>query len=96
MVATGGGGRYYAGCNIAHCSGSGGFIVSGYTGCNTIKVTSTATAIEHSNTPNHYSGYIFTNSTMIAGNISMPAPGGAMKQDILATIMLVLHLFMTF
>ena len=76
-VQTGGGGGYYAGGNAAHCGGSGGSsFISGYTGCNAIKATSTSTAIEHSNTPNHYSGYVFTNSTMIAGNTSMPAPGG--------------------
>ncbi|BCS85831.1 hypothetical protein prwr041_17240 [Prevotella herbatica] len=74
---TGGGGGYYAGSNAAHCGGSGGSsFVSGYTGCNAIKATSTATVIEPSDTPNHYSGYVFTNSTMIAGNTSLPAPGG--------------------
>ncbi|WP_084608560.1 fimbrillin family protein [Xylanibacter oryzae] len=82
-VTTGGGGNgYYAGGNGNHGCGtvgsgaSGSSFISGYSGCNAIDKSSTSDNITHTGSPNHYSGYIFTNSQMIAGNASMPAPSG--------------------
>ena len=80
-VTTGGGGNgYYAGGNGNHGSGTvgsgggGSSFISGYIGCNAIKESSTESNIVHSDSSNHYSGYVFTNSVMIAGNASMPSP----------------------
>jgi hypothetical protein len=56
-------------------SGGSGFI-SGHTGCNAINQNSTSTKITHTGQPNHYSGYIFTNTVMKAGDESMPSPTG--------------------
>ena len=56
--------------------GSGSSFISGYPGCNAISESSTSTNIIHTGSPNHYSGYVFTNMEMIAGNSSMPAPSG--------------------
>ncbi|WP_081657239.1 glycine rich domain-containing protein [Segatella albensis] len=50
--------------------------MSGYTGCDTISESSTENYIIHTGQPNHYSGYVFTNSVMIAGDAIMPKPGG--------------------
>ena len=73
---AGGGGGYYGGYAY-HCAASGGSsFISGYTGCNAISESSTSTNIIHTGSPNHYSGYVFTNMQMIAGNSSMPAPSG--------------------
>jgi len=73
---AGGGGGYYGGANsIVHCGGSGGSsFISGHSGCNAIKESSTESSIIHTGSPNHYSGYMFTNSMMIAGNEPMPSP----------------------
>ena len=82
ITAGGGGNGYYAGGNGNHgCgtvgSGAGGSsFISGYTGCNAISESSTSTNIIHTGSPDHYSGYVFTNMQMIAGNSSMPAPSG--------------------
>ena len=76
-IQTGGGGGYYGGGSPAHVGGSGGSsFISGYTGCNAIAETSTASNIVHTGNPNHYSGCVFTDATMIAGNASMPSPNG--------------------
>ena len=73
---AGGGGGYYGGY-AEKCAGSGGSsFISGYPGCNAISESSTSTNIIHTGSPNHYSGYVFTNMEMIAGNLSMPAPSG--------------------
>ena len=73
----GGGSGYYGGAGGGHSGGGGGSsFISGYPGCNTIKETSTESNIQHSGSPNHYSGYVFTNSAMIAGNAVMPSPSG--------------------
>jgi hypothetical protein len=73
---AGGGGGYYGGYAY-HCAASGGSsFISGYPGCNAISESSTSTNIIHTGSPNHYSGYIFTNMQMIAGDSSMPAPSG--------------------
>lgn len=73
---TGGGGGYYGGNAGAIRSAGGSSFISGYPGCNAISESSTSTNIIHTGSPNHYSGYVFTNMEMIAGDSSMPAPSG--------------------
>ena len=81
---AGAGGGYYGGGAISKDAqnkigirGTGGTsFISGYLGCNAIDESSTEDNIIHTNQPNHYSGYVFTNSVMIAGNASMPSPNG--------------------
>lgn len=77
QVQTGGGGGYYGGGSPSHVGGSGGSsFISGYLGCNAITESSTASNVVHTGTPNHYSGKIFTEAIMIAGNANMPSPDG--------------------
>lgn len=84
VVAATGGGGYYAGGgtyqetnSLGMSSGGGGSsFISGHTGCKAINESSTESNITHSNQPNHYSGLIFTNTSMIAGNESMPTHDG--------------------
>ena len=74
-----GGAGYYGGgaSNRGHGGGGGGSsFISGYPGCNAISESSTSTNIIHTGSPDHYSGYVFTNMEMIAGDSSMPAPSG--------------------
>ena len=79
---SGGGGGYYGGggpgyASDAVFSGAGGSsFISGYTGCNAISSSSTSSSIAHTGQPNHYSGYVFTNSVMIDGGSVMPSPIG--------------------
>ena len=76
---TGGGGGYYGGgaSDRGHANGGGGSsFISGYTGCDAISESSIEDNIIHTGQPNHYSGYIFTNPVMIAGNATMPKPKG--------------------
>jgi hypothetical protein len=76
---SGGGGGYYGGgaSTRGHGGGGGGSsFISGHTGCNAISESSTSSNIIHTDQPNHYSGKIFTNSVMKAGNESMPSPTG--------------------
>ena len=76
------GNGYYAGGKGNHGNGAvgvgatGSCYISGYTGCNAITESCAENAIAHTGSPNHYSGYVFTNATMIAGNASMPSPSG--------------------
>ena len=71
----GGGGGYYGGGTSPLVSdgmiekpGAGGSgYVSGMTGCNAIKESSTSDNIIHTGSPNHYSGKVFTNASMING-----------------------------
>jgi len=78
----GGGGGYYGGGGGAMrggavSSGAGGSsFISGYTGCNAISKNSTENNIVHTGQPNHYSGYVFSNAVMKAGNEVMPSPKG--------------------
>ena len=73
---AGGGGGYYGGY-AENCAGSGGSsFISGYPGCNAISESSTSDNIIHTGLPDHYSGYIFANMKMIAGDSQMPAPSG--------------------
>ena len=70
---SGAGGGYYSGGTGAHGgAGGGSSFISGYPGCNAIQEESTKEHIIHTNQPNHYSGYVFTDSIMIAGNQEMP------------------------
>jgi len=84
---TGGGGGYYGGNTTSiwenssryseYCASSGGSsFISGHTGCNAITSSSTSSNIVHTGQPNHYSGYVFTNTVMKAGNEVMPSPTG--------------------
>ena len=76
--SAGGGSGYYGGGGSAHVNSAGGgsSFISGHTGCNAISSSSTSTNIVHTGQPNHYSGYVFTNTVMKAGNESMPSPTG--------------------
>ncbi len=81
-MSSGGGGGYYGGGHGVHPGdgwtggGDGSSFISGYPGCNAISESSTSTNIIHTGSPDHYSGYVFTNMEMIAGNSSMPSPAG--------------------
>jgi len=78
----GGGGGYYGGGGSGVTSssmgggGSGSSFISGYLGCNAISSSSISTNITHTGQPNHYSGYVFSDTQMISGNSSMPNPSG--------------------
>ena len=73
----GGGSGYYGGGGGYVDNGAGGSsFISGYTGCNAIAESSTEANIVHTGSPNHYSGYVFSNGVMKAGNESMPSPSG--------------------
>ncbi len=72
---SGGGGGYYGGsgasgiCNGSLPGGGGSSFISGHPDANAINLSGA-----HTGQPNHYSGKIFTNTVMIAGNGVMPAP----------------------
>lgn len=70
----GGGGGYYGGggATCANGGAGGSSFISGHTGSNAIRSDGV-----HTGFTNHYSGYIFTDTQMIAGNASMPNPRGA-------------------
>ena len=78
----GGGGGWYggggSGVQASSMGGGGGgsSFISGHTGCNAISSSSTSSKITHTGSPNHYSGKVFTNTVMKAGNESMPKPTG--------------------
>jgi len=73
----GGGGGYYGGVNGYGRGGSGGSsFISGYSGCNAISESSTSDNIVHLGDNKHYSGLVFNNSLMIAGNEEMPTYSG--------------------
>jgi hypothetical protein len=73
MVAAGGGGAGGAVAQNGQGNGAGGgsSCISGYTGCNAIDESGNPTG-----QPNHYSGLIFTNTVMTAGNATMPTLDG--------------------
>ena len=79
---SGGGGGYYGGGGGGHNSGivgsgsGGSSFISGHTGCNAISSSSTSSSIVHTGQPNHYSGYVFSNSVMIDGGSIMPSHSG--------------------
>ena len=82
LISSGGGGGYYGGGHGIHPTnnhsggGGGSSFISGYPGCNAISASSTESNIIHTGQANHYSGYVFTNTVMKAGNESMPSPSG--------------------
>ena len=74
---AGGGGYYGGGCSDVSASyggGGGSSFISGYKGCDAIAANSTNDKIFHTGQPVHYSGYVFTSSSMIDGKSYMPAP----------------------
>ena len=81
-TSSGGGGGYYGGGHGNHPGnswtggGGGSSFISGYPGCNAISKDSTQDKIIHTNQENHYSGKVFTETQMIAGNAEMPNPTG--------------------
>ena len=70
----GGGGSGYYGGALGHGRGGtgGSSFISGYPGCDAILESSTESKIIHTGKPNHYSGYVFSNTIMKAGSESMP------------------------
>ena len=68
-----GGGGYYGGSSYNYSfAGSGGSsFISGHKGCNAVNESE---GIQHANSPNHYSGFVFTETEMIGGNKTMPLP----------------------
>ena len=77
-----GGGGYYGGTSYPYSfSASGGSsFISGHIGCDAVK--DQTETIEHTGQPNHYSGFIFTNTEMISGNNSMPIPTSLNERQI--------------
>lgn len=76
--STGGGSGYYGGSSSGHIASAGGgsSFISGHTGCDAINETSTESNIIHTGQPNHYSGLVFKETNMFAGNESMPTHDG--------------------
>lgn len=69
---AGGGSGYYAGGGSSHGGGGGGSsFISGCVGCDAVNASGINTG-----QPNHYSGYVFTDATMLAGNEVMPTSAG--------------------
>ena len=68
-----GGGGYYGGTSYDYAyAGSGGSsFISGHKGCNAVN---DSIDIVHTNTPFHYSGFVFSDTEMIPGNETMPLP----------------------
>lgn len=56
--------------------GGGSSFISGYEGCNAISAESTENNIIHTNQPNHYSGKVFVDTVMKAGDEEMPTHDG--------------------
>lgn len=85
-TASGGGGGYYGGAGgidqgYSPSAGAGGSsFISGYPGCDAIKEKSTKDAIVHTGESIHYSGKVFTDSVMIAGNATMPSIDGGTEE----------------
>ena len=79
---NGAGNGYYAGGKGNHgdCTvgvgATGSCFISGYSGCDAIKESSTENAIVHTGQPNHYSELVFTDTQMIGGQSLMPSPDG--------------------
>ena len=66
----------YPGTVSAVCGGGGSAFISGYSGCYAINESSTSSNITFKSNANHYSGYIFTNMSMVSGDSNMPSPTG--------------------
>ena len=72
------GNGYYSGqSGQGRNAGGGSSFISGYPGCIAIDKESTVNNIITTESPNHYSGKIFSDSEMIAGNTTMPSPSGS-------------------
>ncbi len=70
---SGGGGGYYSGGSSGHGgAGGGSSYISGMVGCDSITENSTEGTITHTGSSDHYSGRVFTNVAMKAGNQEMP------------------------
>lgn len=84
LVQSAGGGGYYGGGGSAHGgAGGGSSYISGYAGCiaitsqtSTLPKTGCSLGTTNINCSYHYSGKKFTNTTIIAGNASMPTHDG--------------------
>ena len=81
---SGGGGGYFGGGGGGWVSsgvssgGGGSSFVSGFPGVNAIdSASASASAMIMTGQPNHYSGTVFTQSNMIAGNATMPDKSGS-------------------
>ncbi len=71
------GNGYYSGEAASGANAGGGSsYISGYPGCKAITKESTVNNITHSDSPNHYSGKVFSDPVMIAGNDTMPSYNG--------------------
>ena len=77
-ASAGGGSGYYGGGGSMHSQSAAGgsSFISGYPGCDAISEESTSGNIIHTGQPNHYSGMVFSDPVMKAGNASMPKPTG--------------------
>ncbi len=83
----GAGGGYYGGfaqTNASHGRGNysnagagGSSFVSGYEGCDAIAESSTAASIVHTGSSEHYSGIVFSDPVMLAGNQAITEPDGS-------------------
>ena len=79
---NGAGNGYYAGGkgNLGYYTvgvgATGSCFISGYSGCDAIKESSTENAIAHTGQPIHYSRLFFTDTKMIDGQSPMPSPFG--------------------
>lgn len=89
-TSAGGGGGYYGGqahqnspglsSNSGYPAPGGSSFISGYSGCNAIKEGATSADggdSNHTGSPNHYSGKVFSNGNMIDGDNSMPNYSGS-------------------
>ena len=80
-MGSAGNGYYYGGvgnhgAGTVGVGATGSCFISGYSGCDAIKESSTENAIVHTGQPNHYSGLVFTDTEMIDGQSPMPSPFG--------------------
>ena len=72
-ISGSGGSGYYGGGSSgrSYCNGGSGgggsSFISGHTGCDAISSDSTENNIIHTGQPNHYSGYVFTDTIMVDG-----------------------------
>ena len=88
ITNAGGGGGYYGGANSSpyriytnpgQSSPGGSSFISGRSSCNAIRENCsvwTGGASNHTGSPDHFSGNVFTNDNMINGENTMPAPYG--------------------
>ena len=81
--SSGGGGGYYGGGHGNHPGnswpggGGGSSFISGLYGCDAISESSIEGNIIHTGQSKHYSGKVFYNGMMIAGDASMPTHAGS-------------------